>query len=38
MYINPFFAGILATVLVELCAILTISLIAAIKRKNGGKK
>ena len=36
MYINPFAAGIIATVLVELTALLTYAIINNIKN-NGGK-
>lgn len=39
MYINPFLAGVLATIGVELIIILSSAFIAALKKKNnGGRK
>lgn len=39
MYINPFLAGVLATIGIELILIPTAAFVASIKRKNnGGRK
>lgn len=39
MYINPFLAGVLATIGVELILILSTAFVASIKKKNnGGRK
>ena len=38
MYINPFAAGVFATLIVEVILIVGIGIYITIKNKNGGKK